>query len=104
MIRNSSFSTLSFTVVLAGTLLGCATDRNCGSVSCQNAKLTAEVEALFDTHPVLEAPNVLTVQSANGIVYLNGLVANDLERQTAQMVALQAPGVAMVVNDIVTEK
>jgi osmotically-inducible protein OsmY len=104
MISYSALSTLTFTAVLAGTLLGCATDRNCGSVGCQDARLTAEVEALFDAHPVLEPPNVLTVQAANGIVYLNGLVANDLERQTAQMVALQAPGVAMVVNDIVTEK
>jgi osmotically-inducible protein OsmY len=104
MIRYSSLSTLTCTSVVAGTLLGCATDRNCGSTSCQDARLTAEVEALFDAHPVLEAPNVLTVQTSNGIVYLNGLVATDLERQTAQMVALQAPGVAMVVNGVVSEK
>jgi osmotically-inducible protein OsmY len=104
MIRYSSLFTSIFTAGLAGLLLGCATNRNCAAVSCPDARLTDEVQALFDAHAVLEPPNMLTVQTTNGVVYLNGLVATDLERQTAQMVALQAPGVSTVVNNIVAEK
>jgi osmotically-inducible protein OsmY len=106
MISYSHLSTLTFAVILAGTLPGCATNPKCGSTGCQgDAKITAAVEALFDTYPVLEPPNLLTVRTADRVVFLNGLVATDLQRDMAETVALRAPGVAMVVNGIaVTER
>jgi osmotically-inducible protein OsmY len=58
------------------------------------------VRALFDQHPALEPPNLLEVQTLNHVVYLTGLVDTDLERQMAESVALEAKGVAKVVNSI----
>jgi osmotically-inducible protein OsmY len=99
-------STLALAGILVAALAGCAVNPKCGSAGCQgDAKITADVQALFDMYPVLEPPNLLTVQTADRIVYLNGLVATDLQRDIAETVALRAPGVAMVVNGIsVTER
>lgn len=106
MITCSHLSSLTFAVILSGVLPGCVTNPKCGSGGCQgDAKITADVQALFDLYPVLEPPNQLTVQTADRVVFLNGLVATDLQRGIAEAVALRAPGVAMVVNDIaVTER
>jgi osmotically-inducible protein OsmY len=107
MISYSHLSTLTCAVILSGVLPGCATTNpKCGADGCQgDAQITADVQALFDTYPALEPPNILTVQTADRIVFLNGLVATDLERDIAETVALRASGVAMVVNGIaVTEK
>jgi osmotically-inducible protein OsmY len=40
------------------------------------------------------------VQTLNHVVYLNGVVDTDLERQMAESVAHEAEGVAKVVNSI----
>jgi osmotically-inducible protein OsmY len=40
------------------------------------------------------------VQTREGVVYLTGQVATDLQRQSAETVAGQVPGVARVVNSI----
>jgi osmotically-inducible protein OsmY len=106
MSSYSHLSTLTFAVILAGVLPGCATNQKCGSDGCKgDAKITAEVQALFDTYPVLQPPNLLTVQTSDRIVFLNGLVATDLQRDMAETVAYRVPGIAMVVNGIaVTER
>jgi osmotically-inducible protein OsmY len=105
MLRHVQIATLIPAAVLAGALPGCATNQACRSDACQgDAEITAEVQALFNMTPVLEPPNLLTVQTSDRVVFLNGLVANDLERETAETVALRAPGVAMVVNGIASEK
>jgi len=106
MTSYSHPSTLALAGILVGALAGCATTPKCGSDGCQgDAKITADVQALFDMYPVLEPPNLLTVRTADRIVFLNGLVATDLQRDIAETVALRAPGVAMVVNGIaVTER
>jgi osmotically-inducible protein OsmY len=101
MMRHLKFATLMFAAILAGTLAGCATSPSCGSDHCQrDAQITAAVHALFDSYPALEPPNLLTVRTADRVVFLNGLVATDLQRNMAEDVALRAPGVAMVVNGI----
>jgi osmotically-inducible protein OsmY len=88
---------LAFTAALAG----CAAYTKCGIGGCPgDAKITAEVQALFEEHPALEPPNLLHVQTLDRVVYLTGLVDTDLERQMAESVALQAAGVAKVVNSI----
>ena len=84
---------------LAGALTGCAALGQCNSDRCRNdAKITAKVRALFDQYPVLGPPNTLTVQTMNGVVYLNGAVSTYLQGYMAEAVALRAPGVASVVN------
>jgi osmotically-inducible protein OsmY len=101
MSKHTQFAALTFTVILSGALLGCATNRKCGIHGCpSDAKTTAEVQALFNQHPALEPPNLLSVQTLDHVVYLYGLVDTDLEREMAESVALQATGVTKVVNSI----
>jgi osmotically-inducible protein OsmY len=102
--RPRRFAARALALVLVAALSGCTVYdayRKCGFGGCSgDAAITAEVRTLFDQHPALEAPNLLSVQTLNHVVYLNGLVDTDLERQMAQSVALEAPGVARVVNSI----
>lgn len=101
MRRPRQLFALAVTLVLTGVLPACAAYRKCGFSGCPgDANITAEVRALFDQHPVLEPPNLLSVQTLDHVVYLSGLVDTDLERQIAESVALEAPGVTRVVNSI----
>jgi osmotically-inducible protein OsmY len=101
MRRPNRLYALAFTLVLAGALPGCAAYKKCGFGGCPgDAEITAEVRALFDQHPILQAPNLVEVQTLDHVVYLNGLVDTDLQRQTAESLAVEARGVAKVVNSI----
>jgi osmotically-inducible protein OsmY len=101
MNRRAQHSTWTFAVLFAIVLSGCAAYRKCGFEGCPgDAKITAGVKALFQQHPILEPPNLLTVRTLDRVVYLYGLVDTDYEREIAELVALQAPGVAKVANSI----
>lgn len=81
-------------------LQGCASTP-CTTESCRNdAKLTADVKAHLKTHRELSAPNSVYVQTRDGVVYLTGQVATDLQRDTAASIAEKVPGVVRVVNSI----
>jgi osmotically-inducible protein OsmY len=97
---------LGSALLSTGALFGCATYGACESDSCRHdATITSEVQDSFEKHAALEPPNLLTVHTIKSIVYLNGLVATELQRREAESVALETPGIAMVVNDIaVTER
>jgi osmotically-inducible protein OsmY len=92
---------LAATLILSGPVGGCAAFEKCGFGGCPgDAKITSDVRSLFEQHAALEPPNLLSVQTLNRVVYLNGVVDTDLERQLAESVAHEAPGVAKVVNSI----
>ena len=77
------------------------TYEKCGFAGCpDDQRITRDVEALFRQHPALEPPNLIEVQTLDHVVYLNGLVDTDLERQLAESVAVGARGVARVINSI----
>jgi osmotically-inducible protein OsmY len=48
----------------------------------------------------LEPPNQVYVQTLDGVVYLTGQVATDLQRDTAESAAHEATGVGRVINTI----
>src|SRR5271165_443920 len=99
MSRLNTPYAFAFALIAAGALAGCATYRKCGFDGCPgDAQITAGVWALLDQHPALESPNTLYVQTFDHAVYLSGLVDTPFQRQLAQSVALQAPGVERVVN------
>jgi osmotically-inducible protein OsmY len=106
MSRAVPLSILAPSVFFAAALSGCATYQGCGSGECKgDQKINSDVERLLDSYPALVGEIPITVQTKARIVYLNGVVATDLQRDTAEFVALEATGVAMVVNGIaVTEK
>jgi len=92
---------LSVGLIGAGVLQGCAAIGKCGFEGCLgDAGITSQVHARLVLHPVLEPPNLISVQTLDGVVYLYGLVDTVFERELASEVALQTPGVARVVNSI----
>jgi hypothetical protein len=101
MIRLKPLYALTIVLFLTGALPGCATYRKCGFGGCPgDAEITAQVHALFDQYPALEPPNLREVQTLDHVVYLYGQVSTELQRQTAESVALAAPGVSRVANSI----
>ena len=90
-------------VVLAGLLCGCAayeTHQKCGKGCSGDAQINSEVEARLDQHGALRLPNQLHVPTLDRVVYLTGQVATDRQRQEAEQIARQTPGVRKVVNNV----
>jgi osmotically-inducible protein OsmY len=93
--------------LLACTLPACSiydVGKKCGLRGCQgDAAITKDVVARFGDYPSLQPPNLLHVQTLDHVVYLSGEVNTDLERDLAESVARQVPGVAHVMDSINTE-
>jgi osmotically-inducible protein OsmY len=97
MISRRTFNVMA--VILAATLPGCAAFPQ-SSDPAVDKNISAEVEARFRQHPELEAPDLIDVKAINRVVYLNGTVSAGLQREYAESVASQAPGVTKVINSI----
>ena len=104
MRRCTPLHVLACLIVLSGTLSGCgaySAYRKCGSGGCPgDAKITAEVRALLTQQPALQPPNQVYVQTLDGVVYLTGQVATDLQRDSAEAIAREASDVSRVMNTI----
>jgi osmotically-inducible protein OsmY len=75
--------------------------RKCGWHGCPGDQaISTQVRALLEQHPALGPPNHVYVQTADGVVFLSGRVATDLQREIAATVAREASGVREVVNSI----
>jgi hypothetical protein len=89
---------------LTVALSGCAlykTYEKCGLRGCPgDAIITADVVLQLNRCSFME-PNVISVQTMDHVVYLNGVVRSGLEIGTAESIAGHVPGVARVVNSIV---
>jgi len=89
---------------LTDALSGCAlfsTYEQCGFSGCPgDAKITAGVVLQLHRCPFM-APNAISVQTLDHVVYLNGVVRSSLEIGTAESIAVQVPGVRQVVNSTV---
>ena len=103
MHRSTTISALAL-LASAAALCGCAAYdayRKCGTRGCSgDAQITREVEAQLDEHPQLLAPNLVYVQTLDGVVYLSGQVATELQREEAVLAARGAPGARRVVDNI----
>lgn len=96
------------TAVIAGTasLGGCAaleTLHKCGAGCPGDAAISSAVRARLDQHVELLAPNRVYVSTLDGVVYLSGEVATDLQRLDAEAIARATPGVGRVVDLIALE-
>jgi osmotically-inducible protein OsmY len=88
-------------VILACALSSGPTYAGCGFGGCPaDAAITADVQASFGQYSVLKAPNLLHVQTLNGVVYLSGTVSAGLQSEIAESVARHVNGVTRVVNSI----
>lgn len=90
-------------LTVAAALSGCAVFPRSANPTADQA-ITTDVQTRFGQNSVLESPNLLTVQTVNGVVYLNGFVSTGLQRSDAESVASQVPGVDKVVNTISAAK
>jgi osmotically-inducible protein OsmY len=103
MSRPRLFCTAVSAAILAGNLCACAVYGKCGFDGCPgDARITAEVTALFERYPELEPPNLVYVQTLDRVVYLTGQVNTETELELAQSLALRVAGVTRVVNSIDT--
>ena len=92
---------LTCCLLMAGILPGCSLFPKCSPENCAvDAQIKQDVDAVFTEHTELGPPGTIRVQSINKVVYLNGLVNSDLERQNAEALALRVPNVKEVVNSI----
>jgi osmotically-inducible protein OsmY len=95
----------AFTLVVLRGIAGCADLEKCGVESCSSdQKIASNVQARLNEHTTLGAPDSITVQAINGVVYLYGEVDVGLERRTAEAEAKQVAGVTRVVNNIAVEQ
>jgi osmotically-inducible protein OsmY len=84
---------------LIGALSGCATIEKCGLEGCaSDRKITAKVEALLNAHPEFGPPGTITVQTLNGVVYLDGELDDGLDRTGVPSIVRRVAGVKKVVN------
>jgi BON domain-containing protein len=97
---NPHAAATGWAVVLAGLLCGCAAYEKCGKGCSGDAQINSELEARLDQNGALRPPNQLHVRTLDGAVYLTGQVATDLQRQEAEQIARQTPGVRQVVNNV----
>ena len=101
MINHKPLYAFASALILTAALPGCATYGGSGfNGDPGDAKISANVQTQLDQHPDLGPPHSIDVQTINHVVYLSGFVGQGLERETAELVAGEAPGVARVVNDI----
>src|SRR5271169_66428 len=92
---------LTAALIAAFAMPGCAAFEKCGFQGCPgDAKIAADVNAAFTHHAELQPPNLIDVQTIDGVVYLYGMVDTDYQFQMAEFVAHQVPGVTKVVNSI----
>lgn len=92
-------------IMLMGAALGgCATYEKCGLEGCASDRnISTQVEALLNAHPELGPPGSISVETLNGVVYLDGVVNGGLEKRSVDSIVRQASGVKRVVNGISVE-
>jgi osmotically-inducible protein OsmY len=92
-------------IMLMGALGGCATFEKCGLEGCaSDLKISAQVEALLNAHPELGPPGSISVETLNGVVYLDGDVVGGLDKRNVESIVRQVSGVKRVVNGISVEQ
>jgi osmotically-inducible protein OsmY len=90
---------MALCICLAAALAGCAPFGKCGLRECSaDAKISAEVRTLLAQSPSLGAPNLISVQTIHGVVYLRGLVSTPYQIAEAGSIAERAAGVTNVQN------
>lgn len=86
-------------ICLATGLAGCAAFGNPRLFeSPADAKISAEVRTLLRQSNGLGTPNVISVQTHGGVVYLRGLMSTPYQIEEAGSLAEQAAGVSRVEN------
>lgn len=101
MSRPKPLHALASLLIVTGALAGCAATSACRIDDCsRDTTITTNVKTLIDQRLDLGPPRSIQVQTLDNVVYLHGMVGDGLERESAESVALEAPGVTQVVNSV----
>ncbi len=86
-------------VYLSVALAGCAAFTQRGLFeSPGDAKISAEVRTQFGQCAAFDAPNSISVQTHDGVVYLRGLVSTPYQIEEARSLAARVAGASRVEN------
>ncbi|HEY0800411.1 MAG TPA: BON domain-containing protein [Steroidobacteraceae bacterium] len=101
MHKHKRLSALTLVLILAAGLSGCAVFQKCSPENCaSDAKIKADVAAMFAEHLELGPAAALHIQTINGVVYLSGTVDTELEVRSAGALARRIANVKDVVNNL----
>lgn len=93
---------LTFAAVLI-TVSGCAAFRDyrkCAAGGCpDDARITTELKSRLDRRPDLRAD--VHVQTMDSVVYLSGQVTTAMQRDSAELMAREVPGVRGIIDNVV---
>ena len=104
MKKAAKIRALTVCMVLISALGGCATYEKCGLEGCAiDRKISTQVEALLNAHPEIGPPGTITVETLNGVVYLDGDVVGGLDKRNIESIVRQVSGVKKVVNGVSVE-
>jgi len=96
---------LTVIFVVTAILGGCVGQPKCRSSECvSDAKITTSVEAQLNQHGDLGPPNLISVQTREGVVYLSGSGSAGEQSRTAESLVAGLPGVERIVNTIAVTK
>jgi hyperosmotically inducible periplasmic protein len=100
MTHRNSIAAIVTAVALI-TVSGCAVTRGQESVGAyvDDTAITTSVKARFVDNPEVDASSI-RVETLNGTVMLSGFAKNNLERSTAETIAMKVKGVKTVKNEI----
>jgi len=95
----ASVRALALCIGLAAGLAGCAAFAEHRLLeSPADAKISAAVHAVLEQSPALDAPNLISVQTRDGTVYLRGLLSTPYQIAAAASLAARVPGAKTVLN------
>jgi|SRR5271154_2012996 len=101
MIKTAAVHAWPICIMLIGALGGCATVEKCGLEGCAaDQAISAQVRTLLNAHPEFGPPGTISVETLNGVVYLNGEVVGGLDKRSIEEIVRQASGVKKVVNGV----
>ena len=89
----------ALSLCLAGGLAGCAgLPSHALLESPADAEISVHVQELLAQSSALDAPNLISVQTHAGVIYLRGLVSTPYQIEAAGSLASRAPGAKRVEN------
>ena len=101
MQRSAPVSTLAIVFVFAAGLSACALFPKCSPENCAaDAKINADVQALFTEHREFGPPAALHIQTINAVVYLSGTVDSEFAIRNAETLTRTLPNVKDVENNL----
>lgn len=105
MLEARNVRSVALVILIGQQLAGCALETgNATEIGREDARIRADLDAVFEEHPDLSAPNLIYADVSDHVVYLSGLVNTELTIANAEALAREVPGVTRVESSIAVEE